>query len=223
MQFTTRAARRGLAAAAVDFPGGGHPGAHGRPGRIRQPGRRSRPATLTSPRRPWLPRGAPPGRSRCGSASPGTATPGAPTTSWNCPTPRPGRARCTATRASPPWLPAATSSAARQAAAPASAIRLVTLGRGATAHVLLQIADVANFPPASCGKATAVALRVYPPGDHQVARGPLHLPGLRQERTGLPARGDHGGRDRRPRLQQLTRTRGPPARAVTPAGSAGRP
>ena len=47
---------------------------------------------------------------------------------------------------------------------PASANRLVTLGRGATAHVLLQITDVANFPPSSCGKTTAVALRVYPPG-----------------------------------------------------------
>jgi uncharacterized protein DUF4232 len=47
---------------------------------------------------------------------------------------------------------------------PASANRLVTLGRGATAHVLVQITDVANFPPASCGETTAVALRVYPPG-----------------------------------------------------------
>jgi hypothetical protein len=47
---------------------------------------------------------------------------------------------------------------------PASANRLVTLGRGATAHVVLQITDVANFPPASCGESTAVALRVYPPG-----------------------------------------------------------
>jgi hypothetical protein len=47
---------------------------------------------------------------------------------------------------------------------PASANRLVTLGRGATAHALLQITDVANFPPASCGETTAVALRVYPPG-----------------------------------------------------------
>jgi hypothetical protein len=47
---------------------------------------------------------------------------------------------------------------------PASANRLVTLGRGATAHVLLQITDVANFPPASCSATTAVALRVFPPG-----------------------------------------------------------
>jgi len=42
--------------------------------------------------------------------------------------------------------------------------RLVVLGRGATAHVELQITDVANFPPSSCGQARAVALRVYPPG-----------------------------------------------------------
>jgi hypothetical protein len=47
---------------------------------------------------------------------------------------------------------------------PASANRLVTLGRGATAHVQLQITDVANFPASSCGQTTAVALRVYPPG-----------------------------------------------------------
>ena len=47
---------------------------------------------------------------------------------------------------------------------PASANRLVTLGRGATAHVLLQITDVANFPASSCGETTAVALRVYPAG-----------------------------------------------------------
>jgi len=61
---------------------------------------------------------------------------------------------------------AASGSPAKPAAGrgPASANRLVTLGRGATAHVLLQITDVASFPPASCGETTAVALRVYPPG-----------------------------------------------------------
>ncbi len=42
--------------------------------------------------------------------------------------------------------------------------RLVTLGRGATAHAVLQITDVGNFPASSCGQTTAVALRVYPPG-----------------------------------------------------------
>ena len=40
----------------------------------------------------------------------------------------------------------------------------MTLGRGATAHVLLQITDVTGFPASSCGQTTAVALRVYPPG-----------------------------------------------------------
>jgi Protein of unknown function (DUF4232) len=42
--------------------------------------------------------------------------------------------------------------------------RLVTLRRGATAHVVLQVTDVGNFTPSTCGETTAVALRVYPPG-----------------------------------------------------------
>ena len=58
----------------------------------------------------------------------------------------------------------------------ASASRLVTLGRGATAHVLLQITDVANFPPASCGERTAVALRVYPPGATRSLEVPFTFP-----------------------------------------------
>jgi hypothetical protein len=59
---------------------------------------------------------------------------------------------------------------------PAAASRLVTLGRGATAHVLLQVTDVANFPPASCGKTTAVALRVYPPGATRSLEIPFTFP-----------------------------------------------
>jgi hypothetical protein len=59
---------------------------------------------------------------------------------------------------------------------PAAVSRLVTLGRGATAHVLLQITDVANFPPASCGKTTAVALRVYPPGATRSLEIPFTFP-----------------------------------------------
>jgi hypothetical protein len=47
---------------------------------------------------------------------------------------------------------------------PAKPARLVTLARGATAHAVLQITDVANVPASSCGETTAVALRVYPPG-----------------------------------------------------------
>jgi Protein of unknown function (DUF4232) len=42
--------------------------------------------------------------------------------------------------------------------------RLVTLSPGATAHSVVQIADVSVFTSSTCGPATAVALRVYPPG-----------------------------------------------------------
>lgn len=41
--------------------------------------------------------------------------------------------------------------------------RLVTLGRGATAHVFLLITDVAFFSPAACHPASAIGLRVFPP------------------------------------------------------------
>jgi hypothetical protein len=41
----------------------------------------------------------------------------------------------------------------------------VTLKPGQTAHVLLQITDVGNYPPASCHPATAAAVRVYAPND----------------------------------------------------------
>lgn len=41
--------------------------------------------------------------------------------------------------------------------------RLVTLGRGATAHVFLVITDVAFFPAAACHPANAIGLRVFPP------------------------------------------------------------
>jgi hypothetical protein len=65
-------------------------------------------------------------------------------------------------------------------------VRLITLGRGATAHVLLRITDVGNYPAASCHPATAVALRVFPPNDFGAlqlpfpfracsARGPVYL------------------------------------------------
>jgi Domain of unknown function (DUF4232) len=40
----------------------------------------------------------------------------------------------------------------------------VTLAPGATAHTALQITDVGNFPPSTCGPVTANELRVYPPG-----------------------------------------------------------
>jgi hypothetical protein len=41
--------------------------------------------------------------------------------------------------------------------------RLVTLGRGATAHVFLLITDVAFFPPAACHPGNAIGLNVFPP------------------------------------------------------------
>jgi Domain of unknown function (DUF4232) len=40
---------------------------------------------------------------------------------------------------------------------------LVTLARGATATVVLRIADVGNYPAATCRPVTAAGLRVYPP------------------------------------------------------------
>ena len=44
-------------------------------------------------------------------------------------------------------------------------VRLVTLGRGATAHVDLGIADVSAYPPAACHPVTAAGLRVFAPND----------------------------------------------------------
>jgi Domain of unknown function (DUF4232) len=58
----------------------------------------------------------------------------------------------------------------RQAGSPARWVRspfagrTVTLGPGATAHTVLQIVNVANFPPARCRPVTATDLKVYPPG-----------------------------------------------------------
>jgi Protein of unknown function (DUF4232) len=62
----------------------------------------------------------------------------------------------------------------------ADPVRLVTLRRGATAHVLLKIVDVGNFPPASCHPATAVALRVYPPNDRRSVEVPFPFQGCRK-------------------------------------------
>jgi hypothetical protein len=49
----------------------------------------------------------------------------------------------------------------------------VTLHPRQTAHVILQIADVANFPSASCHPATAYTLRVYAPGNYSAMRFPF--------------------------------------------------
>jgi hypothetical protein len=53
------------------------------------------------------------------------------------------------------------SAAARDTAQPA---RRVTLASGATAKTTLRIADVLNYPAATCRPAMAAGLRVYPPG-----------------------------------------------------------
>jgi hypothetical protein len=49
----------------------------------------------------------------------------------------------------------------------------VTLQPYQTAHVLLQIADVGNFPPSTCRPRTADALRVFAPGDYSSMRFPF--------------------------------------------------
>jgi hypothetical protein len=51
--------------------------------------------------------------------------------------------------------------------------RLVTLRPRETAHVLLTITDVANYPPSTCEPATAVALRVYAPNDYRSIKFPF--------------------------------------------------
>jgi len=51
------------------------------------------------------------------------------------------------------------------------ATHLVTLGRGATAHVLLRIVDVGALP--TCHPAAAVMLRIYPPNDSVSVPVPL--------------------------------------------------
>jgi Domain of unknown function (DUF4232) len=45
--------------------------------------------------------------------------------------------------------------------------KTITLHKGETAHVVLQITDVSNFPPSQCGAKTADALEVYAPGAYQ--------------------------------------------------------
>jgi Domain of unknown function (DUF4232) len=62
------------------------------------------------------------------------------------------------------------SAASRDATHPS---RLITLGRGATAHVGLRIADVYNFSSSACHPAGAVALRVYPPNDYAAQQVPF--------------------------------------------------
>jgi Domain of unknown function (DUF4232) len=63
----------------------------------------------------------------------------------------------------------AVASGGRQLGSPAARdhgdpTRLVTLARGATAHVFLVITNVAFFPAATCHPANALGLNVFPPG-----------------------------------------------------------
>jgi Protein of unknown function (DUF4232) len=55
------------------------------------------------------------------------------------------------------------SAAGRTASHPST---LVLLEPGATAHAILQITNVSNFPPSSCQPVTANTVRVYAPGDY---------------------------------------------------------
>lgn len=61
------------------------------------------------------------------------------------------------------------SPAERNRAHPAQAITLLP---GATAHTVLQIVDVGNFPSSRCKPADASGLRVYPPGQFSAAEIP---------------------------------------------------
>lgn len=64
------------------------------------------------------------------------------------------------------------SPAARDSAVP---VRPVTLAPGATAHAVLRIVDVGNFPPARCTPVTAGELRVYPPNDFASTSVPFSI------------------------------------------------
>jgi Domain of unknown function (DUF4232) len=80
--------------------------------------------------------------------------------------------------------------------------RPLTLAPGATAHVVLQIADVGNFPASACHPATAAGLRVYAPGAFRsrvipfsfrgcAAYGPVYLHvSATLGGTGIPGQGD---------------------------------
>jgi hypothetical protein len=49
----------------------------------------------------------------------------------------------------------------------------VNLLPGATAHTVVQIVDVANFPASKCKPVDASSLRVYPPGEFSAAEIPF--------------------------------------------------
>lgn len=51
----------------------------------------------------------------------------------------------------------------------------VTLRPGATAHAVLRITNVANFPKATCGPTTATSLRVFPPNTVTASTQPFRF------------------------------------------------
>jgi hypothetical protein len=55
------------------------------------------------------------------------------------------------------------------------AARVVTLAPGSTAHTVLQIVDVSNYPAAKCVPVTVGALRVYPPNQLSAASIPFRF------------------------------------------------
>ena len=60
-------------------------------------------------------------------------------------------------------------SPARWVRSPFSPESSATLRPGATAHTLLRVSDVANFPAPGCRPVTATGLEVYPPGQRAAA------------------------------------------------------
>ena len=177
MQFTTRAARRGLAVlgitcAAVLVPTVALAAPGGRTAPIR-PAAAGRPAAAVAPRcatgalTVWL---GIPGNGAAGSIS------------YQLELSNTSARTCTlygfpGVSAVSPNGGQLGRAAARDYTDP---IRLVTLRRGATAHVLLKVVDVGNFPPRRCHPATAVALRVYPPNDRRSLEVPLSFRACRK-------------------------------------------
>ena len=53
----------------------------------------------------------------------------------------------------------------------------LTLLPGATAHTVLQIVDVGNFPSGKCKPAGATSLRIYASGQFTAAEIPFSFPG----------------------------------------------
>ena len=177
MQFTTRAVRRGLAAFAITgaavlvptvalaAPGG--PAAPIRPAAAVQPAASAAPRCATGALTVWL-------------GIPGDGTAGS--TFFQLELSNTSGRACTlygfpGVSAIGPGGHQLGRAAARDHADP---VRLVTLRRGATAHVLLRIVDVANFPAASCDPASAVALRVYPPNDRRSVEVPFSFQACRK-------------------------------------------